>query len=323
MNVMALVVEAVFMKAGSSMTCPVVPRREEMSIPLSPSLPTTTGRSTVFSFPWMFRVSLAVSDTRVSFSSAAARRTLSRPVRFPIAIFETLPMAPFPLVRGPLAAHPLAARFVEEVHRIHVRYAAEVVAANRLCPFLRDVETGFGRFCVVLDPREDPDVGTAVEAILAAASPVIHVVYPLIRPVPSAFERFSGRVNQALKKALPDTPVMATFHPALVGAADDPHRLVGLLRRAPDPFVQLIPRGMNEGGTVFAPLASSVGDTPTPPGSPDEVPAEDAPPADPAQFNFDRFGGASVEPLLALIAEIHAERDARYAPFLEAFGISR
>jgi hypothetical protein len=231
-------------------------------------------------------------------------------------------MAPLPLVRGPLSGHPLAARFVEEVHRIHVRYAAEVVAVNRLCPFLRDVETGFGRFCVVLDPREDPDVGTAVETILAAASPVIHVVYPLIRPVPSAFERFSGRVNLALKGALPEAPVMATFHPALVGAADDPHRLVGLLRRAPDPFIQLIPRGMSEGGTVFAPLP------------PDDAVAPEAfhggaasgptpPSADPAQFNFDRFGGAAVAPVLALIAEIHAERDARYAPFLEAFGVKR
>jgi hypothetical protein len=230
-----------------------------------------------------------------------------------IAIFETLPMAILPLVRGPLSTHPLAARFVEEVHRIHVRYASEVVAANRLCPFLRDVETGFGRFCVVLDPREEPDVRTAVEVVLEAASPVVHVIYPFIRPVPSAFERFSARVNQALKGALPETPVMATFHPALVGAADDPHRLVGLLRRAPDPFLQLIPRGMNEGGTVFAPL----------PASTDEMLAvvREAPPADPAQFNFDRFGGEAVAPILALIDAIHAERDARYAPFLEGFGL--
>jgi hypothetical protein len=223
-------------------------------------------------------------------------------------------MPPSPLVRGPLSAHPLASAFAEAVHRIHTRYAAEVVAANRLCPFLRDVETGFGRFCVVLDPREDPDVAIAVDAIVAAASPVIHVVYPLIRPVPSAFERFSGKVNLALKTALPETPVMATFHPALAGAADDPHRLVGLLRRAPDPFIQLIPRGMNEGGTVFAPLPSSADEAP---------PAADAPPADPAAFNFERFGGAAVAPILALVAEIHAERDRSYAPFLEAFGIKR
>jgi hypothetical protein len=221
-------------------------------------------------------------------------------------------MAPLPLVRGPLSTHPLAARFVEEVHRIHVRYAAEVVAVNRLCPFLRDVETGFGRFCVVLDPREEPDVATAVEVILEAASPVVHVIYPFVRPAPSTFERFSARVNLALKGKLPESPVMATFHPALVGAADDPHRLVGLLRRAPDPFLQLIPRGMNEGGTVFAPLPATTEEMLAP---------SDAPPADPAQFNFDRFGGAAVAPILALIEEIHAERDARYAPFLEGFGL--
>src|SRR4051812_31331346 len=103
--------------------------------------------------------------------------------------------APAPLLRGPLAAHALAPEFAAEVHRVHRRYAAEVVAANRLCPFLRDVDTGFGAFVVVLDAGE-PDVAATVEAVLAAENPVIHVVFPLIRPAPSLWERFSGRVGQ-------------------------------------------------------------------------------------------------------------------------------
>src|SRR5207249_3431375 len=41
-----------------------------------------------------------------------------------------------PLVRGSLCAHPLALPFAQEVAHVHRRYAAEVVAANRLCPFL-------------------------------------------------------------------------------------------------------------------------------------------------------------------------------------------
>jgi hypothetical protein len=214
-----------------------------------------------------------------------------------------------PILRGPLATHALASRFAAEVHRVHRRYAGEVVAANRLCPFLRDIDTGFGAFVAMLDPGE-PDAGAAVEAILAAGNPVIHVVFPLVRPAPTLFERFSGRVSQALKKALRDPPVMATFHPDLAGDPGDPHRLVGLLRRAPDPFVQLTPEGMHEGGTVFAPLPA--------PGDPMPV----APPdVDSAEANYAKLKGGRVEPLLALIAEIRADRDRSYAPFLEAFGL--
>ncbi len=216
-----------------------------------------------------------------------------------------------PLLFGPLAGHPLAAKFAAEVHRVHRRYAAEVVAANRLCPFLKDVDTGFGAFVAMLDPREEPDVEATLAAVKAANNPVIHVVFPLIRPAPSSFERFSGRLTQALKRAFTRPPVMATFHPELAGDADDPYRLVGLLRRAPDPFVQLIPEGMNEGGTVFAPL----------PRSPDEPLPEGivTDPVDSAQTNFQKLKGEHLEHLLALVAEIHADRRKSYAPFVEAF----
>ncbi len=221
-----------------------------------------------------------------------------------------LPMAaPAPILRGPLAAHAAALPFAAEVHRIHRRYAGEVVAANRLCPFLRDVETGFGSFIAMLDPGE-PDVDRCVAAICAAESPVIHVVFPLVRPVPSLFERFSGRLAQALKKALRDPPVMATFHPDLAGDGGDPHRMVGLLRRAPDPFVQLIPEGMHEGGTVFAALPERGEAMPVAPSF-----------ADPAAANYAKLSGGRVDPLLALIAEIRADRDRSYAPFLEALGL--
>jgi hypothetical protein len=203
-----------------------------------------------------------------------------------------------PILCGPLAAHPEAARFAAEVHRVHRRYAAEVVAANRLCPFLRDVETGFGAFVVMLDPGE-PDLDAAMAAHTAADSPIVHLVFPLTSILPARFERFSGRLAQALRQALPSPPVMATFHPSLAGAGDDPHRLVGLLRRAPDPFVQLIPEGLHEGGTVFA-------------GS--------QPGRDNAEANFDRLRAGGIAPLVALLADIHADRERSYAPFLEAFG---
>jgi hypothetical protein len=224
-------------------------------------------------------------------------------------------------LRGPLSGHPVARAFAAEVHRVHRRYAAEVVAANRLCPFLRDVDTGFGAFVAMLDPGE-PSVDAAVQAVLEADNPVIHVVFPLVCPSPALFERFSGRLAQALKLVLnpggilreprKTPPVMATFHPELVGDAGAPHRLVAILRRAPDPFVQLIPEGMHEGGTVFAPLSEAAA----------MAAQAHAEPVDVAQANFDRLAGGKVDELIARMAEIRADRDRSYAPFLPRFAAS-
>jgi hypothetical protein len=213
-----------------------------------------------------------------------------------------------PLLRGSLQGHPLAERFAAEVLRVHRRYAQEVVAQNQLCPFLRDVDTGFGRFCVMLDP--EPDVATAVAAVLAAGTSVIHLVYPCtVNPPASPFEKFAGKLSQALKKELPEAPVMATFHPTLAGDGSNPFRLVGLLRRAPDPFVQLIPEGLHQGGTKFAGAA--------------DIEANAHRELDPAHANFAKLRGAPLEKLVELMDEIRADRDRSYAPFLEALGAAQ
>ena len=211
------------------------------------------------------------------------------------------------LVRGSLRSHPLAARFADEVHRVHRRYAAEVVARNGLCPFLRDVDTGFGRFCVMLD--DEPSVDGALGAVNDAGTSVIHLVYPRAPYAASQFEKFSGKLGEALKKSLRDPPVMATFHPALPGDGSNPFRLVGLLRRAPDPFVQLIPEGLHQGGTMFA-GAADLEETTT---------GEEL---DPAHANFAKMHDGVLEKLVALMNEIRADRDRSYAPFLEAFAAS-
>lgn len=208
-----------------------------------------------------------------------------------------------PLLHGPLAGHPLAAKFAAEVHRVHRRYATEVVQSHRLCPHLHDVDRDFGAFVVMLDAQPEPSVEAAVAAYQRADSRVTHIVFPLVSPPPSAFERFAGRLNQALRRAAPKPPVMATFHPELVGDANDPHRLIGLLRRAPDPFVQMIPDGYHDGGTMFSPLNGA--------GEPQAA----AEKVEWSQRTFDKLRGEGLERLLALIAEIRADRDRSYAPF--------
>jgi len=201
-------------------------------------------------------------------------------------------------VFGLLATHPQAMPFAREVLRIHRRYAAEVVSAFGLCPFLRDVDVGLGRFCVMLDPT--PRVDHAEKAALMAGTSVAHLVYPCVVLPAVELERFAASLAERLKRVVESPPVMAVFHPELSGDPTTPHRLVGILRRAPDPFVQLVPEGLHQGGTVFAGAA------------------DDAAP-DPAQKNFDRLAGPELARMLDALATIHADRARAYAPFRATF----
>src|SRR5882672_1725139 len=74
-KVMALMVEAVFMKAGSSVTRPVFARRLEMSTPFSSSVPSTTSRSRSC-LPVDMRT---ISDTASLLWQVACARTLPQP----------------------------------------------------------------------------------------------------------------------------------------------------------------------------------------------------------------------------------------------------
>lgn len=202
--------------------------------------------------------------------------------------------------RGKLASAPRAKAFAAEVRRVHERYATEVVLAYRLCPFLRDMESGFGIFNVMLET--DLDVALACAAVAEAKGAVTHLVYPLVTVRPADFERFAAAISRELKRTLKSPPVQATFHPELAGDPDSPHRMVGLLRRAPDPFVQFIPEGLPHGGTVIAGADPS------------------APAFDPAKVNFDRLAQGDLATVLALQADIRADRDRSYAPFMVEFG---
>jgi hypothetical protein len=225
-----------------------------------------------------------------------------------------------PFVRGRLASHPAAPAFVREVVRIHKRYATEVVQAFGLCPFVRDVDVAFGRFVVMLD--SDPDLDATQRTVLEAQSPVLHVIFPCALPPPNVFERFASALYTALRGHLSPPAVMAAFHPGLAGDPGAPHRLIGLLRRAPDPFVQLIPEGLHEGGTVFA---GAMSDGPNAEldawgsGSPDGA-LRPKPLPDHAERTFQRLQGGALERLLAAAADIREDRDKSYAPLLAALG---
>lgn len=207
-----------------------------------------------------------------------------------------------PVLLGELSHHQAAPQFAAEVRRIHGRYADEVVARYRLCPHLRDAESGFGRFCVLLD--REPVLETALAAVRGAGTSVVHVVFPCVRTPPLLFERFAARLGEQLRLVCHPAPVMASFHPEMAGDDTNYHRLVGLLRHAPDPLVQIVPEGLNQGGTVLAGAGVDPG-------------------VDPAEENYARLQGPGVGEIKAKLAEIHADRDASYARHLQALGLDR
>jgi len=188
-----------------------------------------------------------------------------------------------------------AAAFAEVVADLMHRYARDIVAKNHLCPFLHNVEAGLGAVCVGLDRELDP-VATA-GAIRATGREVVHVVFPLAdRANAPPFERFGNSVAETLRKDGGPPMVHATFHPAMIGGRENAHRLVGLLRRSPDPFLQFIPPGMQPGGTVMQgdplPKAPALGDT------------------------FTRMvGQGALDDLVRELDALHAERAERYAAF--------
>jgi hypothetical protein len=167
-------------------------------------------------------------------------------------------------VFGAHAGDADATAFAEIVAELMHRYARDIVAKNHLCPFLHNVEAGLGAVSVGLD--RVPDVDATARAIRDADRDVVHVVFPLAdRENSPAFERFGNAVAEKLRKDGGDPKVHATFHPAMVGGRENAHRLVGLLRRSPDPFLQFIPPGMQVGGTVMQgeplPKAPALADT--------------------------------------------------------------
>jgi hypothetical protein len=202
-----------------------------------------------------------------------------------------------PVLRGALAGHPVAKAFAAEILRVHTRYAVEVVDAFSLCPFMKEPETAFGHFCVMLDTTPDPKA--TLDAVLEAKSSVIHVIFPCIDVPPVPFERFAAGVRDSLGSWIPRPPVTATFHPGLSGDFSSSHRLVGVLRRAPDPFVQFVPEGLHEGGTVFIDML-------------------DMRPKNPAEENFAKVQGVAQGRLVRAIEDIHTDRARSYAPYLEA-----
>jgi hypothetical protein len=211
-----------------------------------------------------------------------------------------------PRVAGALAGHAIARDFAREVMRVNHRFAAEVVGAFELCPFMSDPANAFGRFCVMLDRQ--PDVTSAVSEVLAAPG-VVHLVYPLVTGEATPFERFGNALHEAVRREAHrrdiEPPVHATFHPEMEGERSE-KRLIGFLRRSPDAFVQFVPAGLASGGTQFVADPSKI-----------DVAALIAATQNKKGL-FQRLSSTDLDAIARAQRDIRADRDKSYAPFLAA-----
>ena len=164
--------------------------------------------------------------------------------------------------------------------------------------FSRSSNRVWGTLCVVLD--DELDVELAAAAVRDAKTPIVHVVFPLLVTQAGDFERFGSAVNTALRGQMDDVPVHATFHPELAGARDNPDRLVGLLRQAPDPFIQFIPGNIQTAGARVAGGPPAIANT---------------------ERIFQQLSGEVLDATLAKLADIRADRARSYAEFRQACGL--
>jgi hypothetical protein len=202
-----------------------------------------------------------------------------------------------PILVGRLAQDPMALELARAAAVLAERYAREVVQAFELCPHLGDVANGLGAVCVVLD--DELDAAVAARAVRASGRKVAHVVFPLATLDSLPFERFANSVADWLRADGGSPLVHATFHPEMIGGTEYAARLVGILRRSPDPLVQLIP-------ILPKPDVSLFGAT----GQPGSF----------LERTYQRLNGELLARVMARQEVLRAERRRRYARFADHFG---
>jgi hypothetical protein len=135
-----------------------------------------------------------------------------------------------------------------EALRLSDRYLREVVVDFGLCPWAERAITG-GEVVrhVVLDEGLAVDVALAFidELTLAGAAVSVGMLIFARAPVaPAAFDRYTEQVRRADRERCRadgrNDFVMASFHPDADASFETPYQLVSVLRRAPDPMIQLV-----------------------------------------------------------------------------------
>lgn len=139
-----------------------------------------------------------------------------------------------------------------EVLRVHRRYSEEVVEAFGFCPWARGARIA-DRVCVeVLFGAEPTHAATllAIESLTRdETTDVGLLVLPELTLGRVAFQHFAARLRE-LTASPADGPLsgfaIADFHPDVQPLLESPERLVAVIRKSPDPTLQIVRRSTLE-----------------------------------------------------------------------------
>ena len=168
---------------------------------------------------------------------------------------------------------------MREALRLCDRYVREVVLAFDLCPWAEGVLRAGGLARRVLPGRQPTPVeclpiidewsrgapaasgdGSAAGGAGRAAIDIGFIIFPLRAGSPGSFDSFAEAVRRAdrARRAREQPPpfVIAAFHPEGAPRFDGPHQLVSVVRRTPDPLLQLVRADLLERVKTAAPGVS-------------------------------------------------------------------
>jgi hypothetical protein len=212
--------------------------------------------------------------------------------------------------------------FVDEVLRVNSRYLDEVVQAFDFCPYARGArEAEQVARTVILDGEPGAATAAALEAIASHAARTETVIglliFPRLAVDPDGFDRFVNGVRQEEAKREAPQFALAAFHPDGVYGIDTPARLVMLLRRSPDPTIQLVRFSALQavkGGQpankkfLFQWNASAFAEL-------DKRAEQRSPSEKIAQANFETVAREGEARIRAVLDDIRADRDRSYAKY--------
>jgi hypothetical protein len=134
----------------------------------------------------------------------------------------------------------VTAALAAEALRVNARYVEEVVIGWNLCPWAaRAWQDGHveRRVFAAAAPIADDVVAFAAELGAKPAASIGLAIFPRAAGTIGAWESFAERARRGTRGFL-----IAAFHPGYGGGSEDidPARLVALIRRTPDPTLQLV-----------------------------------------------------------------------------------
>jgi hypothetical protein len=127
---------------------------------------------------------------------------------------------------------------VAEVRRLLERYLVEVVEEYGLCPWARQARLGgeVGVHVLWGQPSLDDWSGAASQLLMRPSVRAAMIVAPELALTTDEFRGVREQVARTVTSA-----GVAEFHPDGHRDTGNPARLVPLLRRSPDPLMQLVP----------------------------------------------------------------------------------